>query len=99
MIVQGGDVTNEVARNEPQPVHVEDAECTRIGPSATAERPGIARHHKLIPRDVGSIERDPEEFTLAVVDLRIEQYPTLFSIVPVFRHPMVEVFAFFKISA
>ena len=49
-VVQRGDVADEVARNEPKSVHVEDAEGTRIGPSATAERPGIARDHELIPR-------------------------------------------------
>src|SRR5262249_28389109 len=74
-------------------------EGTRIGPSATAKRPGIARHYKLIPRDVRCIEVDPEEFALAIVHLCIKQYPTFFSIVPVFRHPMVEVFALFKIGA
>src|SRR6266436_2029867 len=68
-VVQSGDVADEVARNEPKSVHVEDAEGTRVGPSATAERPGIARDHELIPRDVCCIESDPEEFALAIVDL------------------------------
>ena len=36
---------------------------------------------------------------MAIVDLWIEQYPTLLSFVPVFGHPMVEVFAFFEIGA
>jgi adenylate cyclase len=43
------------------------------------------------PRDVCCIEPDPEEFALAIVHLCIEQCPTFFSFVPVFRHPGVEV--------
>src|SRR3954447_26337027 len=72
-VVQRGDVADEVARNEPKPVHIEDAEGTRIGPSATAERPGIARDHELNPRDVCCIEPYREEFALTIVDLWIEQ--------------------------
>ena len=74
-------------------------EGTRIGPSATAERPGIARDHELIPRDVCCIELDPEEFALAIVDLWIEQYPTFPFFVPVFSYPMVEVFTLFEVGA
>src|SRR5215467_13456666 len=36
-VVQRGDVADQVARNEPKPVHVEDAKGARIGPSVTAE--------------------------------------------------------------
>ena len=69
MVVQSSDVADEIARNEPKSVHVEDAEGTGISPSITTERPGIARDHELIPGDVCCIESDPEEFALAIVDL------------------------------
>jgi hypothetical protein len=68
-VVQSSDVADEIARNEPKSVHVEDAEGTGISPSITTERPGIARDHELIPRDLCCIESDPEEFALVIVDL------------------------------
>jgi hypothetical protein len=72
-VVQSSDVADESARNEPKSAPVEDAEGPRISPSATAERPDIARDHELISWDVRCIEPDLEEFALAIVDLWIEQ--------------------------
>jgi hypothetical protein len=89
VVVEGSHVADDVAGDEPQPVHVEDAEGGRVGLAAAAELPGVACDHELIARHVERVERHLEEFALAGVELRIDQHPALLRLVPVLRHPMV----------
>ena len=99
MVVERGDVADDVAGDEPQPVHVEDAEGLGSALPARQQLPGVAGDQELVARHVERIEGDPEQLALAGVELGVDQHPALRALVPVFGHPMVDELALLEVGA
>ena len=62
----------------------------RVGLAGAAPLPGVARDQELIARHVERIEGDAKQLALALVELGVNQRPTLRALVPAFGDPMVD---------
>ena len=99
VVVERGDVADDVAGDEPQPVHVEDAEGVGIGRAGAAALPGIARHQELVARHVERIEGILNSSRWRASSWASTSTQALRSSFQYSRHPVVEELARLEIGA
>src|SRR5512143_1570201 len=87
--VKGSRVTDKVAADEPQAVHVKDAKLIGIGLARAAHLPGPAPRNELVTRHIQWTERDLQSFALDLIQLRVDQDPASLRRVPDLAYPVV----------